>query len=171
MITIKTSLSYVHRSTKCLYNTGAHVQFHSFLQPAIPGKFKNYQSKRESIRITTIMFQSTQPAIAPGAIILVTGVSGFVGSHVADQLLDAGYKVRGTTRDATKNSWIAALFDKKYGKGKFELQTVSDLGQPGAFESVLEGTVWTCHSPYSDSEPKTDIGMYCRSRWSNSHSV
>jgi uncharacterized protein YbjT (DUF2867 family) len=34
-----------------------------------------------------------------GSLILVTGVNGLLGSHVADQLLHAGYKVRGSVRD------------------------------------------------------------------------
>ncbi|KAF8231120.1 NAD(P)-binding protein [Tricholoma matsutake] len=33
-------------------------------------------------------------------LILVTGVSGFIAGHVADQLLTAGYRVRGTARGA-----------------------------------------------------------------------
>ncbi|KAG6807375.1 hypothetical protein H0H93_001649, partial [Arthromyces matolae] len=33
-----------------------------------------------------------------GQLILVTGVTGFIAGHVANQLLAAGYRVRGTTR-------------------------------------------------------------------------
>jgi nucleoside-diphosphate-sugar epimerase len=34
----------------------------------------------------------------PNELVLVTGIGGYVASHVADQLLKAGYKVRGTVR-------------------------------------------------------------------------
>ncbi|KFY93084.1 hypothetical protein V500_03917 [Pseudogymnoascus sp. VKM F-4518 (FW-2643)] len=41
------------------------------------------------------MFANHEPVLRPGkTIIIVTGVSGFVGSHIADQLVDAGYVVR-----------------------------------------------------------------------------
>jgi nucleoside-diphosphate-sugar epimerase len=33
--------------------------------------------------------------------ICITGVSGFIGSHICVQLLQNGYKVRGTVRDPT----------------------------------------------------------------------
>ncbi|KAG6819145.1 hypothetical protein H0H93_014920 [Arthromyces matolae] len=33
-----------------------------------------------------------------GKLVLVTGVTGFIAGHVANQLLDAGYRVRGTAR-------------------------------------------------------------------------
>lgn len=41
-------------------------------------------------------FDGRAPAIAPGSLTLVTGVNGFIGSHIADQLLSLGYRVRGT---------------------------------------------------------------------------
>ncbi|TFK32304.1 hypothetical protein BDQ12DRAFT_707710 [Crucibulum laeve] len=35
-----------------------------------------------------------------GKLVLVTGVTGFIAGHVANQLLEKGYRVRGTTRGA-----------------------------------------------------------------------
>jgi nucleoside-diphosphate-sugar epimerase len=69
----------------------------------------------------------------------VTGVSGFLGSHVADQLLAGGYLVTGTTRDAAKNAWVQRLFDGKYGEGKFRLIEVPDIAHQGAFDKLLDG--------------------------------
>ncbi|KAK4087623.1 hypothetical protein Purlil1_7954 [Purpureocillium lilacinum] len=85
------------------------------------------------------MFSSHQPVLQPGAVILVTGVSGFIGSHVADQLLAAGYTVRGTTRDAAKNAWLADKFAERYGKGRFELHGVPDMAAEEAFDRILDG--------------------------------
>ncbi|KAL7940088.1 hypothetical protein V8C42DRAFT_356483 [Trichoderma barbatum] len=59
--------------------------------------------------------------IPKGSLVLVTGVNGLMGSHVAKQFLEYGYRVRGTVRDTTKFSWLLELFQKNYGKGSFEL--------------------------------------------------
>lgn len=79
------------------------------------------------------------PAVPKGSTVLVTGANGLLGSHIADQFLEHGYKVRGTVRDTEKNAWLQALFDKKYGKGSFELFKVADLTSEGAFDEAVKG--------------------------------
>ena len=84
-------------------------------------------------------FDGKPPVIPHGSIVLVTGANGFIGSHVADQLIQAGYLVRGTSRDTDKTAWITELFDKKYGKGKFEAVEVKDMAESGAFDEACKG--------------------------------
>lgn len=87
------------------------------------------------------MTSLTNPAIPKGSIVLVTGINGFLGSHVADQFLQYGYNVRGTVRDVNKSSWLCDLFDGKYGKGRFELLAVPDITVEGAYNEVVKGTL------------------------------
>lgn len=79
------------------------------------------------------------PAIPKGSVVLVTGVNGLLGSHVAKQFLEYGYKVRGTVRDVEKNSWLTAAFDKQYGPGNFELVAVADLTDDKALTEAAKG--------------------------------
>lgn len=79
------------------------------------------------------------PAISPGSWVLVTGVNGFIASHVADQLLAAGYKVRGSVRNADKAKWMYDVFSP-YGKGNFELVEIADLTVEGAFDEAVNGS-------------------------------
>ncbi|KAH6651597.1 aldehyde reductase [Truncatella angustata] len=87
-----------------------------------------------------------QPVISKGSIVLVTGVNGFIASHIADKFLKFGYKVRGTTRNAQKNAWICNLFDKKYGPDKFELVVVPDMELQGAYDEVIKGVSAVVHT-------------------------
>jgi len=80
------------------------------------------------------------PAVPQGSTVLVTGVNGFIGSHVADQFLQYGFKVRGTVRDTSKNAWIRTYFEKTYGPGTFELVSVPDMTAEGAYDEVTKGT-------------------------------
>ena len=78
-------------------------------------------------------------AIPKGSLVLVTGANGYIGSHVVDQFLAAGYKVRGTVRSETKGAWIKELFDEKYGSNKFELAIVPEIERRGAFDEAMKG--------------------------------
>ena len=79
------------------------------------------------------------PVIAPGSLILVTGANGYVASHVVDQLLEAGYKVRDTVRDPKKSSWMHERFNEKYGSGNFEIVVVEEMTAPDAFDEATKG--------------------------------
>ena len=88
-------------------------------------------------------FNGKPPVIPPGSLILVTGANGYIASHVTDQLIQAGYLVRGTSRDTIKTAWMTELFDQKYGPGKFEAVVVKDMAEKDAFDEACKGNaVW-----------------------------
>lgn len=76
--------------------------------------------------------------ISPSSTVLVTGINGFIGSHIADQILRAGYKVRGTARTTEKAADVKKVFDDRYGSGKVEIVAVKDMAQAGAFDEAIK---------------------------------
>lgn len=84
--------------------------------------------------------------IPKGSWVLVTGATGFVGSHVAKQFLERGYRVRGTVRDLAKGSWLVNNVLKSYAdRGSFELALVPDLAADHAFDDVVKGMSAIAH--------------------------
>lgn len=79
-------------------------------------------------------------AIPPGSTVFVTGVNGLIASHIADQLLQRGYTVHGSVRDAKKNEWLSKLFSTRHKNVKFELVEVKDMTVEGCYDGLLEGT-------------------------------
>jgi len=112
---------------------GRYLIFLSNWQPLFLGQLE----KRAIIDMTI-----ENAALAQGSVVLITGVNGLVGSHVADQVLLHGYKVRGTVRNAEKNSWMVDFFAQRYGKGKFELVEIPDLTTEGAFTEAVKGKIY-----------------------------
>ncbi|EEU33936.1 uncharacterized protein NECHADRAFT_55822 [Fusarium vanettenii 77-13-4] len=84
-------------------------------------------------------------AIPTGSTVLVTGVNGLIGSHVANEFLERGYNVRGTVRDVSKSAWVQDLFVKQYGQDKFTLFPVIDLALTEAFEEAVKGVAAVVH--------------------------
>jgi uncharacterized protein YbjT (DUF2867 family) len=84
---------------------------------------------------------SANTAFPPGSLVLVTGASGFIATHIIDQLLLAGYKVRGTVRSDKKAAWTAALFAERHGAGKFSAIIVPGMSTEGAFDEAVKGMI------------------------------
>ncbi|OLN87542.1 Aldehyde reductase 2-like protein 4 [Colletotrichum chlorophyti] len=84
-------------------------------------------------------------AIPKGSTVLIVGANGFIASHIVNQFLHFGFKVRGTVRDPSKNAWLSALFDKKYGIGNFELIAAPNLMLEGALNEAVKGTSAVVH--------------------------
>ncbi|KAL2145828.1 hypothetical protein VTI28DRAFT_6125 [Corynascus sepedonium] len=85
------------------------------------------------------------PLIPPDALILVTGANGLIASHVVNQLLAFGYRVRGTVRSATRCAYLTTLFDTRHGPGRFELIEVPDVTRPGAWDAAVCGVSGVAH--------------------------
>jgi len=80
-----------------------------------------------------------------GVIITVTGAAGYLGEHLVKTCLEAGYTVRGTVRDPSKEEKLAVL---KALPGATERLTfhAADLLFPGSFDAVVEGATYVIHS-------------------------
>lgn len=65
--------------------------------------------------------------VPPEGLVLVTGVSGFVGSHIASRLLGLGYRVRGIVRSEDKAVWVKEGMARCHPAPAFETVIIADL--------------------------------------------
>lgn len=84
--------------------------------------------------------------------VLVTGISGFLGGHVALALLDAGYRVRGSLRDLKRADKVRAMLRKASAAGNVDgLELVElDLMRDDGWREAAEGCRFLQHvaSPF-----------------------
>lgn len=91
-------------------------------------------------------FQRTRESSIPaGSTVLVTGANGLIASHVVDQFLAAGYRVRATVRTPSKCAWMEPLFAKRHGSGCLELVQVADISAPDAWDEAVKGVAAIAH--------------------------
>ncbi|KAG8898982.1 methylglyoxal reductase (NADPH-dependent) gre2, partial [Tulasnella sp. 417] len=83
------------------------------------------------------------PAISTPSIILVTGVNGYIGAHVAQSLLSHGHTVRGVVRSEAKGKPLKELF-KEYDD-KFHLVVVPDVNVLEAYDDAVKGVTGVVH--------------------------
>jgi nucleoside-diphosphate-sugar epimerase len=86
-----------------------------------------------------------ESTIGNGRQVCVTGASGFIGAHVVKLLLQRGYRVRGTVRDAgdgAKTDFLQQLA----GGAPHPLELFSaDLSGEGSFDEAIWGCELVCH--------------------------
>ncbi|KAK3497408.1 uncharacterized protein B0T23DRAFT_82767 [Neurospora hispaniola] len=80
-----------------------------------------------------------EPFIPFDSLILVTGVNGLIASHIADQLLSAGYRVRGTVRNKARCAWVEPFFTTRYGVNRIEVIEVPNITAPGIWNAHVAG--------------------------------
>lgn len=87
--------------------------------------------------------------------VLVTGVSGFLGGHVALQLLESGYHVRGSIRNLNRAEEVRATL-ARHGANLDRLEIVAlDLTGDDGWAEAMDGVRFLAHtaSPFVSSMP------------------
>ncbi len=88
-------------------------------------------------------------------IVLVTGISGFIASHVTAGLLAQGYAVRGTVRNMVKGDrTVETLNDKGVDTSRLEL-IEAELGKDAGWKAAVKGCRFVQHiaSPFPLEAP------------------
>ncbi|KAK2126390.1 hypothetical protein NOF04DRAFT_16419 [Fusarium oxysporum II5] len=80
-------------------------------------------------------------SVPPGGLILITGANGYIASVAVHVFLQRGYRVRGTVRSITANTWMKTFFGSN-----FELVQVPDISTPGAFDEALKDVNGVVHT-------------------------
>jgi nucleoside-diphosphate-sugar epimerase len=85
--------------------------------------------------------------ITEGSRVFVTGISGLIGSHVADHLLRAGYRVRGMVRNEDEAKMMQSIYQSRHENAVefFDTVVVADMKEPGAFKGLLAGCEGVAH--------------------------
>jgi len=84
--------------------------------------------------------------LPPGSLILVTGITGYIGAHIGYQLLQYGYRVRGVVRDLTKAQPLTTHFHAKYGTTVYENYVCVDQTIPGSLDAGLKDVTGIIHA-------------------------
>src|SRR4030095_12170345 len=91
--------------------------------------------------------------------VLVTGGSGFVGSHCILQLLAAGYRVRTTVRSLAREEDVRALLTEGGGDtGVHVTFSAADRDRDAGWSDAVVGCKYVLHvaSPFPPGIPKNE---------------
>ncbi len=89
--------------------------------------------------------------------VLLTGVTGFLGSHITIQLLNKGYEVVGTMRDLKRSLEMLEVLGKYASTEKLTF-VQADLTHDNDWNDLMKGVEFVQHiaSPFPRTLPKTD---------------
>ena len=88
--------------------------------------------------------------------VLLTGISGFLGGHVALQLLERGYRVRGSVRNLERAAKVRAML-ARHGADISRLEFVAlDLLADAGWDAAMDGVRFLQHtaSPFVAEMPR-----------------
>lgn len=87
---------------------------------------------------------STTDPNAP-EIILITGINGYIASHIGLILLSRGYTVRGTSRSSSAEKQLRSGAYKDY-QSQYQHALVPDITAPAAFDEAVKGVHGIIHT-------------------------
>ena len=93
--------------------------------------------------------------------VLLTGVSGYIGLHCAKTLLEKGYNVVGTVRNANKENEVKSSLNSASVSIKNLSFIHLDLNSDNGWDSALSNCDYVMHiaSPFKVENPKNEMEM------------
>jgi dihydroflavonol-4-reductase len=93
--------------------------------------------------------------------VLVTGASGFIALHCILQLLQSGYKVRGTIRSPSREAEVQSTMADHLDAGAGLSFSIADLNRDTGWDDAAAGCDYILHvaSPYPDKPPKNETEL------------
>lgn len=91
-------------------------------------------------------------------LILVTGASGYIATHIVKKLLEKGYRVRGTVRSLRDEKKVGPLRQLAQNS-RFELELVeADLMNEDSWSNAVKGCTYVLHtaSPFPLKQPSNE---------------
>jgi dihydroflavonol-4-reductase len=91
------------------------------------------------------------------ATVLITGVSGFIARHCAVEMLNAGYRVRGTLRSLQRSDGVRESLARHVDVTRLEFAE-ADLGADRGWDEAVAGVQAVLHlaSPFPVSQPRDE---------------
>jgi dihydroflavonol-4-reductase len=88
--------------------------------------------------------------------VLVTGATGWIAKFCIRELLNAGFRVRGTVRSPHRADDVRRCVDPKWERGHLLEFAVADLTREDSWQAALAGCVYVLHvaSPFPMSQPR-----------------
>ncbi|UZJ51277.1 hypothetical protein CBS101457_000597 [Exobasidium rhododendri] len=85
-------------------------------------------------------------ALQHGDKVLITGGTGWIGSHIAHEALAAGLTIKLAIRNEEKAKTLIEALEKIHGKGHIETVIVKDYGAENAYDEAITGVEGVIHA-------------------------
>ena len=120
-----------------------HILYRRHVRPILRRMSLTADGSDPSHEKSTFVFPEQDLALPLGSLILVTGATGYIASHIINELLILGYRVRGTVRSEEKGASMKKAFNDD---ANFETVVVADLTDAHGFDKAVEGCDGVIHA-------------------------